>query len=48
MAYTEVFLAMGIDEISVAPAIILPLRSRIRTLDIREKEKILKKYGCLN
>ena len=46
MSFAEVFLAMGIDEISVAPSVILPLRSKIRSLDVSGKEKILKKYGC--
>lgn len=46
MSFAEVFLAMGIDEISVAPSVILPLRSKIRSLDVSGKEEILKKYGC--
>ena len=31
---TETFLRMGIDELSVSPAAILPLRKRIRELDL--------------
>ena len=33
-ALTETFLRMGIDELSVSPASILPLRKRIRELDL--------------
>ena len=33
-ALTETFLRMGIDELSVSPAAILPLRKRIRELDL--------------
>ena len=35
-ALTETFLRMGIDELSVAPSAILPLRKRIRELDLRK------------
>ena len=35
MALTELFLRMGVDELSVSPASILPLRRRIRALDLR-------------
>lgn len=41
----EIFLAMGIDEISVNPANVLELRSKIRTLNLACKQEILKKYG---
>lgn len=34
-ALTELFLAMGIDELSVSPAMVLPLRKRIRSADLR-------------
>lgn len=45
LSLAEVFLAMGIDEISVAPPRILPLRSKIRTLDISDKKNVLERYG---
>lgn len=32
---TETFLAMGIDELSVSPRFVLPLRQKVRELDIR-------------
>ena len=36
LALTETFLRMGVDELSVAPSAILPLRRRIRGLDLRQ------------
>ncbi|MDO4943695.1 MAG: phosphoenolpyruvate--protein phosphotransferase [Ruminococcus sp.] len=42
---TEVFLAMGIDELSVSPSLVLPLREKIRNASIKDKEEILKKYS---
>lgn len=42
---SEIFIAMGIDEISVNPANVLELRSKIRTLNLSCKQEILKKYG---
>ena len=44
---TEVFLAMGIDDISVNPADVLFLRRKIRTLNLSSKQEILKKYGII-
>ena len=38
---TEVFLAMGIDELSVSPALVLPLREKIRNTHIESKDKLL-------
>lgn len=38
---TEVFLAMGIDELSVSPARVLPLREKIRSTHIESKDKLL-------
>ena len=39
---TETFLAIGVDELSVTPRAVLPLRNKIRSLDIDSvKEKIL-------
>ena len=35
-ALTEAFLRMGVDELSVPPAAVLPLRKRIRALDLRK------------
>ena len=37
IAMTETFLRMGIDELSVSPSAVLPLRKRIRSLDLRER-----------
>ena len=43
MELTEVFLAMGIDELSVSPACVLPLRKKIRETSVKERqEEILK------
>ena len=36
LALTEAFLRMGVDELSVPPAAVLPLRKRIRALDLRK------------
>ena len=36
LTMTETFLRMGVDELSVSPAAILPLRKRIRSLDLRK------------
>ena len=33
---TESFLRMGIDELSVSPSYILPLRDKIRNTDLRK------------
>ncbi|MEA4969038.1 MAG: phosphoenolpyruvate--protein phosphotransferase [Candidatus Pelethousia sp.] len=38
---TELFLAMGIDELSMAPAAILPLRAHIRSLDLTGRREAL-------
>lgn len=39
---TEVFMALGVDELSVSPSAVLPLRSAIRSLDTSvNREKIL-------
>ena len=35
LTLTETFLRMGVDELSVSPAAVLPLRKRIRSLDLR-------------
>ena len=35
---TETFLRMGVDELSVSPTAILPLRKRIRGLDLSRRE----------
>ena len=35
-ALTERFLRMGVDELSVSPAQILPIRERIRSMDLRQ------------
>lgn len=36
---TETFLRMGVDELSVAPSAVLPLRRLIRSLDLRREEE---------
>jgi phosphotransferase system enzyme I (PtsI) len=36
---TEAFIRMGIDELSVAPALILGLRERVRSIDLRKPDK---------
>ena len=36
---TETFLRMGVDELSVNPQFVLPLRQKIRDLDLKEPEK---------
>ncbi len=39
---TETFLAIGVDELSVTPRAVLPLRNKIRSLDLTEaRERIL-------
>jgi phosphotransferase system enzyme I (PtsI) len=41
MELTETFLAMGIDELSVSPACILPLRKKIRETSVAERREEL-------
>ena len=42
LALTETFLSIGIDELSVSPRAVLPLRQKIRETDVsRVKEKLL-------
>lgn len=41
---TEFFLALGIDELSISPALVLPLREKVRNTHIENKEEILKKF----
>ena len=41
LAMTETFLAFGIDELSVAPAAVLPLREKIRSLQTDSRDAIL-------
>ena len=38
LALTETFLRMGIDELSVSAPYVLPLRDRVRKIDLREPE----------
>jgi phosphotransferase system enzyme I (PtsI) len=38
---TEEFLKMGIDEISVTPSQVLPLRQRIRTIKLNEPQQLV-------
>lgn len=39
---TEIFLAIGVDELSVSPRAVLPLRNKIRSIELKEnKEKII-------
>ena len=35
MQMTELFVAMGIDELSVSPSQVLPVRNTLRSLDSR-------------
>lgn len=43
---TETFLAMGIDELSVSPRFVLPLRQAVRDIDTRtSREKILQELS---
>ena len=44
---TEAFLAMGVDELSVTPTEILPLREKIRGLDLSRREAILSAIGAV-
>lgn len=39
LTLTETFMRMGIDELSVSPSSVLPLRREIRNLDLREEPK---------
>lgn len=32
--FTELFLAMGVDELSVSPGLILPLKQKIMSIDV--------------
>ncbi|MGN0601593.1 MAG: phosphoenolpyruvate--protein phosphotransferase [Oscillospiraceae bacterium] len=43
LGLTEVFLAMGIDELSVMPSQILPLREKIRNTIIKDKDEYVRK-----
>jgi len=36
MTLTETFLRMGVDELSVSPPAVLPLREKIRSLDLKK------------
>lgn len=38
LTLTETFLRMGVDELSVSPVAVLPLRKRIRSLDLRKED----------
>ena len=38
LSLTETFLRMGVDELSVAAASVLPLRAKVRSLDLRASE----------
>lgn len=44
---TEAFLAMGVDELSVIPTSILPLREKVLSLDLSRKELILDAIGSV-
>lgn len=42
LTLTETFLSIGIDELSVSPRSVLPLRQKIRETDVSKvKEKVL-------
>ena len=34
---TETFLRMGVDELSVSPTFVLPIRNRVRSLDLSQE-----------
>lgn len=42
---TEMFIAIGVDELSVTPTSVLPLRDKIRSLDCSRKEQLLQAIG---
>ena len=44
LSLTETFLAFGVDELSVAPASVLPLREKIRSLNQSNRQAILDRY----
>lgn len=37
MELTETFLRMGVDELSVSPTFVLPVRNKVRELDLSAK-----------
>ena len=39
LSLTETFLRMGVDELSVAAASVLPLRAKVRSLNLQASEK---------
>lgn len=41
---TELFLAMGVDELSVSPASILSLREKIRQTSVKDRREIINKF----
>lgn len=41
---TELFLAMGVDELSVSPNEILPLREKIRHTSLKDRREIINKF----
>ena len=46
---TELFLSMGLDELSVSPRAVLPLRQKVRETDVRlVREKMLKELSSSN
>ncbi len=44
---TEIFLAIGIDTLSVSPTKILPLRRKIRSIELGDREDILVRSGII-
>ncbi len=44
---TEAFIALGVNSFSVNSTYILPLRKKIRSLNVSDKKKILKKYNVI-
>jgi phosphotransferase system enzyme I (PtsI) len=47
LALTELFLAMGIDELSVSPTQILPMRKKIRSIRLGDRMSTLIKCGVI-
>lgn len=41
LTLTETFMRMGIDELSVSPPYVLPLREKVRSLDLRDRKSVV-------
>ena len=47
LSLTELYLAMGIDELSVSPSQVLPVRKKIRSISLTDRLGILLRYGVI-